>query len=277
MGIKSLNPTTPSLRFTSLNTNEEISKKTPEKSLLAPLKRKGGRNNNGHITSRFIGGGHKRAYRMIDFKRSKRDIPGKVVGIEYDPNRSANIALIQYADGERRYILAPVGLKAGDAVVAGEKAEIRVGNALPLKLMPVGSTVHNVELKIGRGGQLARSAGSYAQLIGRGDKYAQLKLPSGEIRIVLAECYATLGQVGNTDHENRSAGKAGRNRWRGIRPRNRGVSMNPVDHPHGGGEGKAAQGNPHPVTPWGKPTKGFKTRKKNKPTNKFIIRRRGKK
>ncbi|MDZ7288833.1 MAG: 50S ribosomal protein L2 [candidate division KSB1 bacterium] len=275
MGIKTFKPTTPSLRFTTSSTFEEITKITPERSLLEPLSKSGGRNNLGKVTSRHRGGGHKRRYRCIDFKRDKRDIPAKVAAIEYDPNRSARIALLHYTDGEKRYILAPVGLNVGDTVMSGENAEFRVGNALPLRSIPVGTMVHNVELKTGHGGQLGRSAGSAAQLMAREGDYAQLRLPSGEMRMVRTECYATIGQVGNLDHENISLGKAGRSRWLGWRPHVRGVAMNPVDHPMGGGEGKSSGGR-HPCSPWGQKAKGLKTRKRNKPSNKYIIKRRDK-
>jgi large subunit ribosomal protein L2 len=275
MGIKTFKPTTPSLRFTSVSTFEEITKKTPERALLRPLPKSGGRNNLGKTTSRFRGGGHKRRYRVIDFKRDKREIAAKVAAIEYDPNRSARIALLHYLDGDKRYILAPVGLQVGDTVVAGENAEFRVGNAMPLRNIPVGTTVHNVELRFGRGGQLGRSAGCAVQLMAREGDHAQLRLPSGEVRKVRAECYATVGQVGNLDHENVSIGKAGRNRWRGWRPHVRGVAMNPVDHPMGGGEGKSSGGR-HPTSPWGQKAKGLKTRKKRKPSSKYIIKRRDK-
>jgi large subunit ribosomal protein L2 len=275
MGIKTFKPTTPSLRFTSAPTFEEVTKTTPERSLLRPLSKSGGRNNLGRTTSRFRGGGHKRKYRLIDFKRNKRDVPAKVAAIEYDPNRSARIALLHYVDGEKRYILAPVGLQVGDTVVAGDNAEFRVGNAMPLRNMPVGTTVHNVELRLGRGGQLGRSAGTAIQLMAREGDQAQLRLPSGEVRVVRSECYATIGQVGNLDHENISIGKAGRNRWLGWRPHVRGVAMNPVDHPMGGGEGKSSGGR-HPTSPWGQKAKGLKTRKKRKPSSKYIVKRRGK-
>jgi len=253
---------------------EEITTSTPEKSLLAPLKKSGGRNNTGRITKRHTGGGHKRKYRIIDFKRDKREVSAKVVSIEYDPNRSARIALLNYLDGEKRYILAPVGIKVGDVIVASESADIVPGNSLPIRAIPLGTWVHNVELRIGKGGQLARSAGTYAMIAAKEGKYAQLRLPSGEVRLVLQDCCATVGQVGNTDHENIKLGKAGRNRWLGKRPQSRGVAMNPVDHPHGGGEGKSSGGR-HPVTPWGVPTKGYKTRS-NKRTDRFIVRRRTK-
>ena len=273
MPLKEFKPTTPSRRFYTVPTFEEITKKEPEKSLLRPLKKSGGRNNQGKLTARHIGGGHKQMYRIIDFKREKVDVPGKVAAIEYDPNRSARIALINYADGEKRYILWPTGLSVGDKVVAGESADIKPGNALPLRSIPLGTLVHNIELSAGRGGQMARSAGAYAQLMAKEGKYATLRLPSGEMRMVSLECKASVGQVGNVEHENISLGKAGRKRWQGRRPHVRGVAMNPRDHPHGGGEGKAPIGRKSPVTPWGKPTLGYKTRR-NKRTGKMIIRRR---
>ena len=274
MGIKKFKPTSAGRRHMTASNFEEITASTPEKSLLAPLKKSGGRNNTGRITKRHTGGGHKRKYRIIDFKRDKREVSAKVVSIEYDPNRSARIALLNYLDGEKRYILAPVGIKVGDVVVASESADIVPGNALPIRAIPLGTWVHNVELRIGKGGQLARSAGTYAMIAAKEGKYAQLRLPSGEVRLVLQDCCATVGQVGNTDHENIKLGKAGRNRWLGKRPQSRGVAMNPVDHPHGGGEGKSSGGR-HPVTPWGVPTKGYKTRS-NKRTDRFIVRRRTK-
>lgn len=272
MAIKTYKPTSPGRRFQTVPAFEEITSSAPEKSLLRPLKKTGGRNSYGRITSRHIGGGHKRKFRLIDFKREKLDIPAKVATIEYDPNRSARIALLHYADGEKRYILSPLGLNTGDTVVSSEKADIKPGNAIPLKNIPLGSFVHNVELKVGKGGQIIRSAGSYGQLMAKEGDYAQVRLPSGEVRKVFIECRATVGQVGNADHENVSFGKAGRTRWTGRRPKVRGVVMNPVDHPHGGGEGKSSGGR-HPVTPWGKPTKGYKTRK-NKNTDKYIIKKR---
>jgi large subunit ribosomal protein L2 len=256
------------------STFEEITTDTPEKSLVAPLKRSFGRNSYGRITSRHTGGGHKRKYRLIDFRRDKKEVPAKIVSIEYDPNRSARIALLNYADGEKRYILAPIGISVGDTVVASDKADIKPGNALAIRAIPLGTWVHNVELKVGKGGQLARSAGTYAMIAAKEGKYAQLRMPSGEVRLVLQECCATIGQVGNADHENVKIGKAGRNRWLGKRPQSRGVAMNPVDHPHGGGEGKSSGGR-HPVTPWGVPTKGYKTRV-NKRTDRFIVRRKQK-
>jgi len=271
MGIKLYKPITNGLRWASVSDFSEITKDEPEKSLIVILKKKSGRNNNGNITARHRGGGARRYYRIIDFKRDKRNIEAVVKAIEYDPNRSARIALLAYADGEKRYILAPLGLNVGDKVIAGENVEPKVGNALPLKKIPVGSFIHNIELKINGGGQLARSAGTYAQLMAKEGKYATIKLPSGEMRYVLAECYATIGQVGNIDHNNINYGKAGRVRHMGRRPRVRGVAMNPIDHPHGGGEGKTGTGGT-PVTPWGKPTKGYKTRH-NKRTDKYIIKR----
>jgi large subunit ribosomal protein L2 len=274
MPVKSYKPTSPGTRFKSHPSFDEITKSTPEKSLTKGKSKSGGRSSTGRITSRFIGGGHKQKYREIDFKRDKHGVPGKVASIEYDPNRSARIALINYADGEKRYILAPNGLTVGQSIAAGEEADIIVGNALPLLKIPVGTTVHNIELKEGKGGQMARSAGAFAQLMAREGEWATLRLPSGEIRKVHVRCYATIGQVGNIEHENVSVGKAGRTRHLGKRPHNRGVSMNPVDHPLGGGEGKTSGGR-HPVTPWGKPTKGYKTRN-NKRTTKFIVKRRGK-
>jgi large subunit ribosomal protein L2 len=253
-------------------TDENLTKKRPEKGLTEFHVRSGGRNNDGRQTIRFRGGGHKRLYRVIDFRRDKTAIPARVVALEYDPNRSARIALLHYKDGEKRYILAPVGLKVNDQVESGHDAEVRPGNALPLANMPLGTTIHNIELKPGKGGQLIRSAGGFAQVMGRDGGYVQVRLKSGEMRKVLDSCVATVGQVGNLDHENIVVGKAGRSRWKGWRPHVRGVVMNPVDHPHGGGEGKSGQGNPHPVSPWGLPTKGYKTRK-NKSTEKFIISR----
>jgi large subunit ribosomal protein L2 len=272
MGIKTYKPTSPGIRFRTGYTFEEITKKEPEKKLIRPLKKTGGRNNAGRITSRHRGGGHKRFYRIIDFKRDKIGIPAKVAAIEYDPNRSARIALLHYLDGEKRYILAPLGLKVGDTVVAGPEADIKVGNCLPLRNIPLGTDIHNIELKKGRGGQLVRSAGNSAQIMAKEGDYAQVKLPSGEIRLIHLDCSATIGTVGNIEHENISIGKAGRSRWLGRRPRVRGVAMNPVDHPMGGGEGKTSGGR-HPVSPWGMPTKGYKTRKK-KPSDKLIIKRR---
>ena len=274
MAVKKFRPTTPTLRFKTVNSFEELTRSKPEKSLLAAaVGKSGGRNNQGRMTMRRRGGGHKRRYRVIDFKRTKLGVPGRVTAIEYDPNRSAFIALVVYADGDKRYILAPLGLKVGAAVIAGPNAPIQVGNALPLANIPLGATVHNVELNPGRGGQLARSAGAEVQLLGRDGGRAQLRLPSGENREVLIQCMATLGQVGNIEHANIVVGKAGRSRWLGRRPKVRGVVMNPVDHPHGGGEGRSSGGR-HPVTPWGKPTKGYKTRKRKNQSNQWIIRRR---
>jgi large subunit ribosomal protein L2 len=273
MGIKSFKPITPGVRFQTVQTFEELTTDRPLKRLTRSKQRISGRNNKGHLSVRHRGGGHKRRYRIIDFKRDKRGIPATVATIEYDPNRSARIALLHYADGEKRYIIAPHGLTVGQTIVTGPEADILVGNALPLRNVPLGTMIHNIELRPGKGGQMARSAGSAAQLVAKEGIYAQVKMPSGEIRKVLLDCYATIGQVGNLEHENVTIGKAGRVRWMGRRPTVRGVVMNPVDHPHGGGEGKSGQGNPHPVTPWGVPTKGYKTRN-NKRTQKFIIRRR---
>ena len=275
MAIKKIKPVTPGSRFRSNFGFEEITKSNPEKSLTVSLKKSGGRNNHGRITSRHRGGGHKRRYRVIDFKRDKHNIISKVFSIEYDPNRSSRIALLHYIDGEQRYILAPNGLKVGDTIVSGSGSEISVGNALPLKEMPLGSFVHNVELKPGKGGQLGRSAGASLQLMAKEGDYAQLKLPSGEVRMIRLDCMATYGEVGNAEQENISLGKAGRSRWLGIRPQSRGVAMNPVDHPMGGGEGKTSGGG-HPVSPWGQKAKGLKTRKHKKASNKFIIKRRKK-
>ncbi|MBP1933028.1 large subunit ribosomal protein L2 [Ammoniphilus resinae] len=260
----------------TVSTFEEITTDQPEKSLLAPLNKKAGRNNQGKITVRHQAGGHKRQYRIIDFKRTKDGIPGRVATIEYDPNRTANIALINYADGEKRYIIAPQGLKVGDVIESGPDADIKVGNALPLANMPVGTTIHNIELKPGKGGQMVRSAGASAQLLGRDGEYAIIRLTSGEIRKVRLECRATIGQVGNLDHELINIGKAGRNRWLGNRPTVRGSVMNPVDHPHGGGEGRAPIGRKSPLSPWGKPTLGAKTRNSKKESSKYIVRRRKK-
>jgi len=275
MGIRQIRPVNPSSRFQSFPDFKEVTGDRPLKSLTRGKAKSGGRNNRGQITSWFRGGGHKRRYREIDFRRDKHGVPGKVATIEYDPNRSARIALVQYADGEKRYILAPEGLAVGAVIVAGEDAEINVGNALPLRLIPLGTMVHNVELKQGKGGQMVRSAGAAAQLMAKEGSYAQVKLPSGEVRRVHVDCYATIGQVGNLEHEITSFGKAGRVRWLGRRPHNRGVSMNPVDHPMGGGEGKTSGGR-HPCTPWGVPTKGYKTRN-NKRTDAMIVRRRDRK
>ncbi|MDI6802286.1 MAG: 50S ribosomal protein L2 [Bacteroidota bacterium] len=276
MAIRKLKPVTPGTRWMSVPAFDEITKTVPEKSLIEILKKSGGRNNTGRITSRHRGGGHKRFYRIVDFKRDKFDIEANVTAIEYDPNRSARIALLTYKDGEKRYILAPDGLKVGETIISGPTSEIKAGNALPLSNIPVGSFIHNVELKPGKGGQIARSAGVSIQLMAKESDYVQVKLPSGEIRKIQAKCYATLGTVGNIEHENISLGKAGRSRWLGIRPQSRGVVMNPVDHPHGGGEGKSPQGNPHPVSPWGWHTKGKKTRRVKKLSSKYIIKRRTK-
>ena len=274
MATKNYKPTSPGIRFQSHPSFEGLTKKKPEKSLTGGKPKTGGRNNIGRITSRFIGGGHKQKYRDIDFKRNKHGIAAKVAAIEYDPNRSARIALLHYVDGEKRYILAPDGLQVGTTIMSGPEADILVGNALPLAKIPLGTTIHNVELKEGKGGQMVRSAGAAAQLMAREGDWATLRLPSGEMRKVHVRCYATIGQVGNLEHENISIGKAGRTRHLGKMPHNRGVSMNPVDHPLGGGEGKTSGGR-HPVTPWGKPTKGYKTRR-NKRTTKFIVKRRTK-
>ncbi|PYT20515.1 MAG: 50S ribosomal protein L2 [Acidobacteria bacterium] len=274
MPIKSYKPVTPTRRFQTVVSREDITKDRPEKSLIESKQSTGGRNNRGRITSRFRGGGHKKNYRALDFKRDKYGVPATVAAVEYDPNRSARIALLHYKDGEKRYILQPDGLMVGMTVMSGPEADILLGNSLPLKNIPAGSVVHNIELRPGKGGQMARSAGSQAQLVSKEGDIALLKLPSGEVRRVQLECMATMGQVGNVDHENVSLGKAGRKRWLGKMPHNRGVSMNPVDHPHGGGEGKTSGGR-HPVTPWGQPTRGFKTRN-NKRTNKWIVTRRPK-
>ena len=273
MAIKTYKPTSPARRFYTTASFEEVTKKTPEKSLLTEIKKSGGRNNNGRITVRHIGGGNRIKYRIIDFKRNKDGIPAKVAGIEYDPNRSAYIALLHYVDGEKRYILAPRGLNVGDIIMSGEDAEIKVGNNLPLKNMPVGAVIHNIELQPGKGGQMVRSAGNEARLMAKEGKYATIKLPSGEMRMVLAACRATLGQVRNIEHEIVSLGKAGRKRHMGVRPTVRGSVMNPVDHPHGGGEGKSPVGRKSPLTPWGKPALGKKTRNNKKHSTKFIIKR----
>ena len=274
MAIKTYRPITPTLRFKTSLVNDDITTNEPHKPLLVTRQRTGGRRNSGDLTIRHHGGGHKKQIRLIDFKRDKTGVPGTVATIEYDPNRSSRIALVHYLDGEKRYILQPVGLKVGQKIMSGPEADILIGNALPLKNIPSGTVVHNIELRPGKGAQMARSAGAQAQLVAKEGEYALLKLPSGETRRVLVDCMATIGQVGNTDHENVSIGKAGRNRWKGIRPTNRGVSMNPVDHPHGGGEGKTSGGR-HPVTPWGQPTRGYKTRN-NKRTDAFIVTRRTK-
>ncbi|MGC8668309.1 MAG: 50S ribosomal protein L2 [Chthonomonadales bacterium] len=275
MPLRQYKPTTSSRRFRTVSTFEEITAVKPEKSLLEPLKKSGGRNNEGKVTARFRGGGNKRQYRVIDFKRDKYDVPGKVATIEYDPNRSARIALVHYRDGEKRYILAPVGLKVGDTVISSDTADIKPGNCLPLRAIPVGTVIHNLEMTLGKGGQLVRSAGAGAQLMAKEGKYALVRLPSSEVRRVLIECRATIGQVGNVDHENEAWGKAGKTRWLGKRPHVRGVAMTPRDHPHGGGEGKSPVGRKKgPATPWGKPALGYKTRR-NKATAKYIVRRRG--
>ena len=274
MPIRKYKPTSAGRRFQTVQVFDEVTARRPYKPLTEPLRKSGGRNRHGEITSWWRGGGHKRAYRIIDFKRDKRDVPAKVSTIEYDPNRSARIALVTYADGEKRYILQPAGLKVGDTVVTGENVDILPGNTLPLRNIPLGTLVHNVELRPGKGGQIARSAGSSVQVVAKEGQYASVKMPSSEIRFVMLDCLATVGQVGNLDHENVSIGKAGRSRWLGKRPHVRGVAMNPVDHPLGGGEGKAAGGR-HPVSPWGKPTKGFKTRRR-KVTDRFILQRRRK-
>ena len=274
MGIKTYRPYTPSRRNMTMSTFEEITKKTPEKSLLAKKKKNAGRNSYGRITVRHQGGGNRQKYRIIDFKRKKDDMPATVIGIEYDPNRTSNIALIKYEDGTLNYILAPLGLKDGDKVISGAKSDIRIGNCLPIENIPVGTLIHNIELNPGQGGKLVRTAGGEAQLMAKEGKYAHVRLPSGEMRLVLARCRATIGTIGNTDHGNIKLGKAGRKRHLGIRPTVRGSVMNPVDHPHGGGEGKAPVGHAGPLTPWGKPALGYKTRQKNKKSDKFIVKRR---
>jgi large subunit ribosomal protein L2 len=276
MAIKQYKPTTPARRYYTGSTFEEVTKTTPEKGLLSPLKRSGGRNNQGTITMRHVGGGHKRQYRLIDFKRKKVGVPGKCAAIEYDPNRSARIALIHYADGEKAYILWPVGLKVGDSVIADERTDVRPGNCMPMENIPLGTIVHNIEMKPGKGGQMVRSAGNGAQVMAKEGGYVQLRLPSGEMRNVLAVCKASIGQVGNVDHENISVGKAGRTRWAGVRPTVRGVAMNPRDHAHGGGEGKSPVGRKTPVSKWGKPAHGTRTRGR-KASDKMIVRRRNKK
>jgi len=273
MALKKLKPMTPATRFYTISSFEDITKSTPEKSLLKPLKKSGGRNNFGRVTSRHRGGGHKRMYRVIDFKRDKIGIEGKVESIEYDPNRSARIALVKYSDGELKYIVCPDGLKVGTVIVSGDDADIQVGNTLTINHIPLGTFVHNVELKPGKGGQLSRGAGSYCIIVAKDEKYTQVKLPSAEVRMILNTCKATIGVVSNLEHENISLGKAGRSRWLGRRPHVRGVAMNPVDHPMGGGEGKTSGGG-HPVSPWGMPAKGYKTRKKKNISNKFIVKRR---
>ena len=277
MPIKTFKPTTPSLRHMTVVRDEGLTKKAPEKSLLEPMKKNAGRNSYGRITVRHHGGGERRKYRVIDFKRDKVDMEAKVIAIEYDPNRTANIALLEYADGERRYIVAPVGLRTGDTVISAVSADIKPGNCMQIASIPVGTFIHNVELYPGRGAQLVRAAGNAAQLMAKENGYAQVRLPSGEVRLVRLDCLATIGQVGNIEHENEQIGKAGRTRHMGIRPTVRGSVMNPVDHPHGGGEGKSPIGHPGPVTPWGKPALGYKTRNKNHRTDKFIVKRRGSK
>ena len=272
MAIRKLRPVTPTQRFRTVADFSEVTRTEPEKSLLEPLKKSGGRNNRGRITVRHRGGGHKRRYRIIDFKRTKHGVPAKVFSIEYDPNRSARICLLHFIDGEKRYIICPKGIQVGDPVVSGPESSFEVGNALPLSQIPLGTLVHNIELTIGKGGQMARSAGSFAQVMAKEGNYVTLRLPSGEVRMVHHKCYATIGEVGNSEHENIVSGKAGRSRWLGRRPKVRGVAMNPVDHPHGGGEGRTSGGR-HPVSPWGWKTKGFKTRTK-KPSDAFIVRRR---
>jgi len=274
MAIRQYKPTSPGRRFGSVSTFKEITKQEPEKSLTSPIKRTGGRNNTGRTTARHRGGGTKRLYRLIDFKRNKLDVPGKVAAIEYDPNRSARIALIVYKDGDKRYILAPLNLTVGMEIVSSDTADIKIGNSLKLRNIPVGTQIHAIELQPGRGAQIVRSAGTSAQLMAKEGKYAQVRLPSGETRMVLLECRGTIGTVGNNDHENLSMGKAGKSRYAGQRPHVRGVAMNPVDHPHGGGEGKAPVGRSGPMSPWGKPALGYKTRR-NKSTNKFIVKKRG--
>ncbi|MBI2880982.1 MAG: 50S ribosomal protein L2 [Candidatus Tectomicrobia bacterium] len=273
MAVKTFHPTSPGRRFQTASDFAEVTKDRPEKRLLSPAPKSGGRNARGRMTARRRGGGHKRRYRIVDFRRDKDGVPGVVEAVEYDPGRSARIALVKYADGDKRYILAPWKIQVGARIMAGEKAEIRTGNTLPLSQIPLGSFIHNVELKPGKGGQMVRSAGSQAQLMAKEGQYAQVKLPSGEVRMVPLACRATMGQVGNLEHENISIGKAGRSRWLSRRPKVRGVAMNPIDHPMGGGEGKTSGGR-HPTTPWGKPTKGYKTRKKGKPSDAYIIRRR---
>ncbi|NVL90954.1 MAG: 50S ribosomal protein L2 [Desulfobacterales bacterium] len=273
MALRKVKPTSPGRRFQTHDTFDDITKSRPEKSLVRSLKKSGGRNSKGRMTCRHRGGGHKRRYRIIDFKRDKTDVPARVASIEYDPNRSARIALLHYADGEKRYIVAPHRLSVGDTVIAGSRTDIKSGNVLPLGNMPLGTQIHNIEMQPGKGAQIVRSAGTYAQLMAKEGRYAQVKLPSGEVRMFLINCRATVGQVGNLEHENISLGKAGRKRWLGRRPKVRGVVMNPVDHPMGGGEGKASGGR-HPCSPWGVPAKGYRTRKKNKVSNRYIVKRR---
>jgi large subunit ribosomal protein L2 len=273
MGLKTYKPTSPGRRLMSVSDFAEVSRGRPEKKLTRPMRKSGGRNNHGHITTRHVGGGHKRRYRLIDWRREKDGVPAKVAAIEYDPNRSARIALLHYRDGEKRYILAPVGVNVGDLLQSGEAVDIRPGNALPIRAIPVGTVIHNVEMQPGSGGKLIRSAGSFGQLMAKEGRYAQIRMPSGEVREVLQDCKATVGQLSNVENSTVRVGKAGKSRWLGIRPTVRGLAMNPVDHPHGGGEGKSGQGNPHPVSPWGQKTKGLKTRN-NRRTDKFIVSRR---
>ncbi|MCG9479001.1 MAG: 50S ribosomal protein L2 [Actinomycetia bacterium] len=274
MALKKYKPTSPGRRLATVPDFSELAKKRPEKALTSSLKKKAGRNNNGRITTRHSGGGHKRLYRVIDFKRKKDNVPAKVAAIEYDPNRSARIALLHYADGEKRYIVAPRKLKVGDTVTSGVKADIKPGNCLPLENIPTGTIIHNIELKAGKGAEIVRSAGSSAQLVAKEEGYASIKLPSGEVRMVSLACRAAIGQIGNVDHEIVRLGKAGKKRWLGVRPTVRGTAMNPIDHPHGGGEGKNKSAGRDPVSPWGKPTLGYRTRKKNKSSNKYIVKRR---
>jgi large subunit ribosomal protein L2 len=275
MALRKVKPTSPGRRFQTYDSFEDVTRSRPEKSLVGPLKKSGGRNNAGRTTCRYRGGGHKKRYRVVDFKRDKAEVPARVASLEYDPNRSARIALLNYADGEKRYIVAPHKVAVNDVVVASESADIKPGNVLPLKRIPLGTQIHNIEMRPGKGAQIARSAGTYAQLMAKEGRYAQVKLPSGEVRMFLIDCRATIGLVGNLEHENISLGKAGRKRWQGRKPKVRGVAKNPVDHPMGGGEGKASGGR-HPCSPWGVPAKGYRTRKKNKPSDKFIVRRRRK-
>jgi large subunit ribosomal protein L2 len=275
MGVKTHRPTTPTMRFQVTSDFAELTTRKPQKSLLLPLKKTGGRNAHGHITSRFMGGRHKRMYRIVDFyRRDKAGVAATVRSVEYDPNRNARLSLVEYADGERRYILWPEGLRVGDAILAGDEAEVKVGNAMPLRRIPPGEPIHNIELHINRGGQLVRSAGLGASILAKEGEFAHVKLPSGEVRLVLLNCWATIGRIGNIDHKSLVTGKAGRSRWLGRKPHVRGVAMNPVDHPHGGGEGKSGQGNPHPVSPWGWHTKGRKTRNRNKYSQRLIVKRR---
>ena len=273
MALKTYKPTSPGRRLMSVSDFAEVTKDRPEKKLTRPMRKSGGRNNHGHITTRHVGGGHKRRYRLIDWRRDKDGVPARVAAIEYDPNRSARIALLHYRDGEKRYILAPVGVNVGDVLQSGEAVDIRPGNTLPIRAIPVGTVIHNVEMQPGSGGKLIRSAGSFGQLMAKDGRYAQIRMPSGEVREVLQDCKATVGQLSNVENSTVRVGKAGKSRWLGVRPTVRGLAMNPVDHPHGGGEGKSGQGNPHPVSPWGQKTKGLKTRN-NRRTDKFIVSRR---